>query len=292
MTTMADLVADARRMAYGSMSEQINLMATSVLANATSFTLTLDVSGITPGTILTSGLNVWYVTSVETSSKSVLVVPKYDSAPSVACAAGDIVNIKPRATAWYLFNTMCDVIRSMSAPANGLYRIGSWTDNVDPTFQTYYVPVEAQSMMGLLGARISVPGTPDTWIDIPAKAMSWQESQNLVRVTRNLPAGQTIEFRYKGVFTTPTAITDDPRADVGLTDSMLDIPALGTVVTLLRTTEGRRDQVQTQGDSRRSGEVGVGANLTAAREFERDYKSRIGEEYTRLTARNPWRQDF
>jgi hypothetical protein len=292
MTTMQAMVADTRRLAYGSMSEPINLAAAPALASATSLTLELDVSGITPGSILSSGLNVWFVKSVDLTTKIVYVIPGYDDSPQAAVATGDIVYVKPRATAWFLFTTLCDVIRSLSSPANGLYRIGTWTSAVDSTDQTYPVPVAAQSMSGLLGARVVVPGTTDTYLQIPAKAMQWQQAQNLIRITRNLPAGVNVEFSYRGMFTVPTALGDDPIATVGLTDSMTDIPPLGAAVSLLRTTESRRDQVQTQGDSRRAAEVAAGANLTAAREFERDFKARVGEEALRLNARNPWRQDF
>lgn len=292
MTTMADLVADARRMVYGSLSENLNLCAATYTAGDDSIVMELDVSGITTGTVLSSGLNVWWVKSVDTSTKTCYVITGYDNSPNSGMAVGDIITIRPQAHDWYLFTTMQDVIRSLSSPNNGLYKIGTWTTDVDPTYQTYPIPVAAQDGTGVLGARVLVPGQPDVWLDIPKKAILWQDSQNVVRLTRNLPAGTSIEFRYKGPFTVPTALTDDPIADVGLTSHMLDIPALGTAVTLLRTTEGRRMQVQSQGDSRRPTEVGQGANLNTAREFERDLKSRIGDEASRLIAQDPYRMDF
>lgn len=291
MTTIGNMVADARRMAYGGMSETINTLQ-AVGAGATALTFNFDISTMTPGTVLSSGLNVWYVTSVDTTAKIAQVIPNYDDSQSNAVLSGDIVYVRPRASAWYIFTTMQDVIRSMSSPANGLYRVGQWTDTVDATYQTYDIPVAAQSMQGLLGARVLAPGTPDSWVDLPAKSLLWQQDQNIVRITRALPAGVNIEFRYKGPFSVPVSLSQDPIADVGLTDTMVDIPALGTVVTLLRTTEGRRNSVTTQGDSRRATEVDAGANLSAAREFERDYNSRIGEESLRLNSRNPYRSDF
>lgn len=292
MTTIGDLVADARRTAYGSMSEQINVIDANALAGATTLVMRLDITGITPGTILSSGLNVWFVTGTDVAVKEVYVIPGYDNAPQGAVTDGDIVYIKSRATAWYIFSTMCDVIRSLSAPANGLFKVGEWTDTADAQYQTYSVPVAAQGALGILGARVLVPGTNDTWLDIPKKAILWQPSVDLIRITRALPAGSSIEFRYKAPFSIPTGLASDAIVDVGLTESMLDIPPLGVVVSLLRTTESRRGQVQTQGDSRRAMEVAAGANITAAREFERDYKSRIGDEYTRLIARDPWKLDI
>lgn len=292
MGTMLDLVADTRRMVYGSMSEQINLLDGAVSAGGTTLTMELDVSTITVGSVLSSGLNVWFVRSVDQGTKQVEVIPGYDNAPQPACLDGAVVTIRPRATDWAIFSTLCDVIRSLSSPAKGLYRVGTWTADVDPTYQTYAIPTLAQDATGLLGARILVPGSDDQWVDIPAKAMKWQDSSNLIRITRDLPSGQTIQFRYKGPFVVPTDLTTDPIATVGLTDSMIDIPPLGAAVQLLRTTDARRGQVQTQGDARRASEVGSGSNLTTAREFDRDFRDRVGDEALRLAAQNSYRQDI
>ena len=48
MTTIADLVADARRMTYGAMTEQINLISSNAAAGADTLQMELDITGITP----------------------------------------------------------------------------------------------------------------------------------------------------------------------------------------------------------------------------------------------------
>ena len=134
MTTSADLVADARRITYGSMTEQINLVGAPAAANATSVILDLDVSGITPGMVLSCGLNVWYVPGTTTSTIEVFLIPGYDNSPKDAVSVGDIVTVKPKVTDWYLFNIINDELRKLSSPTSGLYRIGSWSVNVSPTY--------------------------------------------------------------------------------------------------------------------------------------------------------------
>ena len=94
MTTMRDMIADTRRMAYGSMTEQINLVAVSASAGATSITMDMDVSGITPGMVLSCDLNVWYVRSTVPAQKIVNVIPGYDNSPLKPVEAGDFVTIK------------------------------------------------------------------------------------------------------------------------------------------------------------------------------------------------------
>ncbi len=289
MTTMADLVTDTRRTVYGTMAEQINVLASSEVAGASTLTFTYDVAAMTPGMILSSGLNVWYVLEVDSTSKTVTVLPGYDGAPEGAVTAGDVVTLNPRAHGFYIFSALCDVIRSLSSPASGLYAVSSWTDDVDDSWQTYEVPVAAESMLGLIAARVLQPGSSDAWIDIPPQYVKWQRDKNIVRLLAPTNGYTSIEFTYRKPFTVPDALTDDPVADVGLATSMLDLPPLGAAVSLLRTTEGRRLQVQAQGDSRRASEVTPGSNLTAAREFERDFRNRVNDEAMRLAAMYPYR---
>lgn len=288
MTTMQDMIADVRRMAYGTLNDQINLVATQYTAGAATLVLDMDVSNITPGMVLSGGLNVWYVKGTDPTTKTVYVIPKFDNSPEATLPVGTFVYIKPRVTDWNLFSTINEEILRMSSPENGLYKIASWTANVDSTWQTYPIPSAAQDMIGMLRVRYRVPGSDDTWVDIPDKTYRMQMNVDTfyVRLLRNIPSGTDIEFIYKAPFTPATSVTDDVVADCGLTPSMVDIPPLGAYASLMRTTESRRNQVQMQGDARRAQEVSSGANVNMYASIERDYKSRINEELARLTQRN------
>ena len=289
MTTIADLVADARRITYGAMSEQINLINSNAAAGATTLNLELDIAGITPGTVVCSGLNVWYVKGSNPATKEVFVIPGYDNAPQEAVVVGDQVIIKPRVTTWYLFNAINDEIRKLSSPTNGLYRVGTWVTDVSPTYQTYEVPSEALDMTNILRVRYRWPGTPDVWSDVRTSSYRWivSETGNKIQLLVNIPSGTEIEFTYKAPFVEAASLGDDPIEDCGLAQSMLDIPPLGAAATLLKTTDARRNQITTQGDSRRAGEVGSGANLSSAAMMDRDYKGRVQDEYVRLIQRFP-----
>jgi len=289
MTTMRDMIADTRRMAYGSMTEQINLVAVSASAGATSITLDMDVSGITPGMVLSCDLNVWYVRSTIPAQKIVNVIPGYDNSPLKSVAAGDFVTIKPRVTDWFMFETMNQEILRLSTPEHGLYQLKRWVADVDPTYQTYDFPAAANSMVSMLRVRYLLPGTTDVWIDLPPFAYKVQIDgvSNRVRLLRQVPSGTQIEFMYKAPFNQASDLADDVTEVCGLSATMVDIPTLGCLSTLMKTTESRRNQVQTQGDSRRSSEVSAGANVAIAKLIEQDHQMRIWEEYARLTARNP-----
>lgn len=289
MATVQDLVNDVRRTLYGSMAENINLIQTSASAGQTSIQLELGVDGIQKGMLLSSGLNVWFVKGVYASDNKVFVVPGYDGSPQNAVAPGDMVYVKPRMTDWYAFNALNDELRRLSSPENGLYKIGTWTANVDATYQTYDVPASAANMVNLLRVRWRWPGTDDIWSDLSPRYYRWIYSteQNRVRLLLAIPSGTEVEFTYKAPFTLATALSDDPVADCGLTETMLDIPVLGAAVALLRTTESRRTNITMQGDSRRPEEVPVSGNSAIAAQLEREYRGRIQQEMTRLVTRIP-----
>jgi hypothetical protein len=289
MTTMQDLVNDVRRRVYGTMTENVNLIQTSASAGQTSLQLELGVDGIQKGMLLSSGLNVWFVKGVYATDNTVFVIPGYDGSPQNAVAPGDMVYVRPRMTDWFAFNSLNDAMRSLSAPTTGLYKIGTWVANVDPTYQVYDVPAAAADMTNILRVRWRWPGTPDVWSELAPRHYRWIYSteQNNIRLLLSIPSGTEIEFTYKAPFTPATSLSDDPVADCGLTDTMLDIPVLGAAIELLLTTESRRTQVQTQGDSRRPEEVPVSSNSAIAGQLQREYRSRVQDEMSRLVTRIP-----
>lgn len=289
MATVQDMVTDVRRKVYGSMTENVNLIQTSASAGQTSIQLELGVDGIQKGMLISSGLNVWFVKGVYSTDNTVFVIPGYDNSPQNAVAPGDMVYVRPRMTDWYAFNAINDQLRRLSSPDAGLYRIGSWVAEVDPTYQTYQVPVEAADMINILRVRWRWPGTPNVWSDLAPRHYRWVYSteQNVVRLLLSIPSGTEIEFTYKAPFVQATSLADDPVADLGLAESMVDIPSLGAAIDLLRTTESRRTQVSTQGDSRRPEEVPVSSNSAIAAQLDREYRQRVQDEMTRLVTRIP-----
>lgn len=286
--TMGDLVADTRRLAYGSMSDQLNFLATDYLMGDAVLTMFLDVSPIQPGMVLSSGLNVWYVMGTNPADKTVMVWASYQNSHNDALSSGAPVMIRPRVTDFVLFSYLNDVIRSMSAPSHGLYREGQWEAAADSIWWTYDIPTEAQDMVALTRASVRYPTSTDSWYELPSSYVEWQPENNVIRLKTTVPNSTTIRFDYKAPFAPAASLTDDIETVCGLSASMSDIPALGAAARLLRTTESRRSQIHSQSDSRRAEEVGSGANSDAARQMQRDFEDRIAQERIRLVNRNPY----
>jgi hypothetical protein len=287
MTTIQDMVNDVRRMVYGTLTDQINLAEISASAGSTTLQLELGVKGIQTGSMLSSGLNVWFVKGINEPNREVYVIPGYGGAPIDPVGAGDIIYIRPRMTDWYAFNAINDELRRLSSTSQGLFKVGQWQTLSDPIYQTYDVPSQAQNMTRLVRVRFRWPGTTDLYSDLPTSAWRWMAEDNRVQLLRNIPSGVQVQFVYQAPFSQAQSLADDPVEDCGLSESMLDIPPLGAAVSLLRTTEARRNQVQTQGDARRASEIPATANSAAADKLEREYRDRVDGEYARLMARLP-----
>ena len=289
MTTMWDLVADTRRLAYGSMSDQLNFLAVEAPEGAGELTFMMSVDSISPGMVLSSGLNVYYVISTAPGTKTVQVYQTYDNSMAEPLPVGSPVMIRPRVTDWLLFQNLNDAIRSLSSPTHGLYRQASWQDNSPGVWDEYPIPETAKNMTNLIRVSVKEYGGSDGWWQIPPNSVHWQPEHGIVRITgHHSLRGRTVQFDYKAPFLTATNLTDDVVDDLGLAETMVDIPPMGAAVSLLRTTESRRNQIHAQGDPRRAEEVGVGANASIARELEQDWKDRIADERGRLINRNPY----
>lgn len=285
MTTMSDMVAEVRRLTYGTLSEQLNVIKTDYYAGQDQIFLGMDTSQIQPGSILSSGLNVWYVRSVNSSNRSVHVLTGYDNSPEKKGFAKDFVYIRPRMTEWYAFSQLNNQFKRLSSPGAGLYRIAKWTTEINPTYQTYPFPEDVQ-VDGIVRLRYKLPGTPDVWREIDNGA--YRVYDDKLQLLYNLPTGGAeLEVSYRAPYGVAEDLTDDVLETVGLPETAHDIPPLGVAVGLLRTTESRRNQVQTQTDARRAEEVAATANNTDAGRLERVYQRRVDEEYARFVSKNP-----
>lgn len=285
---MSDLIADTRRTMYGSMADQLNFVNAPYGAGDGQITMLLDVGNITQGMVLSSGLNVWYVIGTDPGAKIVNVMPSYDNSRNDALPVGAPVMIRPRVTDWLVFTYLNDVIRSLSSPVHGLYRLDQWEADVAAPWNSYPVPAEAAGMVSIERVSAKAP-RGDLWFEVPMKYIDWQPENGVVRIMGWTPAASALRFDYKAPFLTATDLTDDVEDDLGLPASMHDIPALGAAARLLRTTESRRTQIHNQGDPRRADEVPPSSNSSIARELSRVFEKRIDDERSRLVARNPYR---
>ena len=68
---MSQMVGEVRRLTYGTLTKQLNLIKSDYGALQTEIFLDMDTNQIQPGMILSSNLNVWYVRTVNNGARSV-----------------------------------------------------------------------------------------------------------------------------------------------------------------------------------------------------------------------------
>jgi hypothetical protein len=221
-----------------------------------------------------------------------------------ALPAGTPVMIRPRVTDWVIFQNLNDVLRKMSSNTYGLYRIGHEVVPWSPQNWNVY-PLTATDVQSIVAVNYREDWWNGDWKRLPDKAWRWEAKDNAIRmldrygdtypyndgIPVNTHAWQNnLEVTYRAPFKAATSLTDDVVADLGLAESMVDIPPLGAAEMLVRTTESRRTQTHAQGDPRRADEVSVGANTSAARDLRRQFDQRCDDEHARLINANPWMQ--
>jgi hypothetical protein len=291
---MGDSIRETRNLVYGSMSEQINLLNMPYVAASDRLEFKLDIGGITPGMILASGLNVWYVTEVAPAAKTVYVVPNYDGAQSQPLSSGEVVYVRPRATDWMLFNEVNRVIRQMSSRTNGLYRES--VEHIQSQFGRWGVyDLQTTGFDSIVAVRVKEPWGQqgDGWKRLGDKDWRYNSNDNQLRILNpQFSWVNDIEIVYRAPFRAATDLLSDLVLWCGLGETMQDIPALGAAAGLLLTTEGRRGQLSAQSDPRKAAEVQAGANSSAAREMRRRYQQRVDDEAVRLINANPYQRSL
>lgn len=271
MTTIADLVNDTRARLSGTFADTMNTLGADYVPGSGTVTLGYD-AVITPGAVLSCGENTWYVLGQDqTNARTLTVVPSYDGGPDVAKTSGAYVRVKPRVTDWSIFVNLRDQIMAMCSPANGLGRIDFWMEYGITLSGTYppptgVVPEKLLAAYGFDGQKWWQ--IKDAFLELGA-----------VRVFDDRWSRYC--FVYREPFKEVTSFTQDAVNDIGLSESMLDIPVLGAAGLALLSIEARRNQVDAQGDTRRASEVQAGSNMGSGREMLRMRDQRIAHEAMR-----------
>ena len=288
MTTMRDSINETRRLVYGSMSEQVNLLSENYYAGTDVLVMQLDVTGITPGMVLSSGLNVWWVKEVAAATKTVYVIPSWEGSYNDDVPVNSVVMIRPRATDWFLFNEVNRAIMQMSSRTKGLYRVGHETARSE--FGKWGVFSVSPAAESILAIRVSPSWQQSGTVQLQDRDWRWNSRTGEIRILNpSYSWVNEISVMFRGAFSPAVALDIDLAAQCGMAPSMEDIPALGAAANLLLTTEGRRGQLSAQSDPRKAAEVVAGSNASAAREMRRQYDARIDDEYIRLVNANPYK---
>jgi hypothetical protein len=294
VTTAADLVSIAKnRYLVGGGNELRNQLAADFTAGGTTLAFKYDLKGIQAGATLSIGLDVFYVWSADTSNKTAVVSGGQRGATAANHTTGDDVWVTPRYTDFAIFTALNEELSSMDSP--GFFAV-----------KQLEIPYSA-AKVGYDLTGLTVSQVTDIlevrYDDNQPFARTPRLSRNDWRLERNYLVGEDAStmslkvFRggfpgrnltvlYKTGFSPFTALTDNTTI-TGLPLSAYDLPPMGAAIRLGVGREIRRNDITSQGDTRRAEEVGPGAVAASWRGLQALYTQRMQSEIQRLQQAYP-----
>lgn len=292
MTTTADLLSETRRHLESYRRTPMNQLNAAIDATATTLTFTHDVSQIQAGAYLEIGLELVYVWTVDQGGKTATVQRGQAGSTAVAHTAGSVVTVNPPFPDFAILKAVNDDLLSLASPINGLYAVRS-VDLTATANSSGYDLAGATDLLEILDIRHKHAGAPRTWSAVTNFELHRNTSADDfpsglgLTLSEGVRPGQAIRVLYKASFDPLTTLADDVETVAGLPASMHDIPPLGAAMRLVAPREIRRNQIESQGDSRRAEEVPPGALGSALRGLAALRQIRISEEASSLAQRFP-----
>lgn len=293
MTTTANLVDETKRHLLAGQPETLNKLAAGTAPGTGSLTFVYDLDGIQAGSLVQIDLEVFYVWEVNDSSKSAVVQPAYLGSLAAAHDTGDLVTVNPKFPDHQIIKALNDDLLDLSSPQAGLYQFKSadltWVDTAggyDLTGVTGLLSIaEVRAQRGGTGSKDwSLLNNYDLSRDVNATLFP---SGLALFFSDPGEVGGSVRVRYRAEFGQLATLGDDVTAVTGLPASAHDIPPLGAAARLMRARELRRNFTDSQGDTRRAGEVPPGAVRRSADGLWGDRQRRIAAESARLSQFHP-----
>ena len=290
MAVLAQTWIDAtRRNLLGTFTELRNKVSTPYSPGDGILNLSQAMTGITPGTILSAGLNVFYVWSV--SGQTVTVDGGQNGSVDVAVAANTIVRINPKFTDWDIWQELANDLQSLSGEGIVAYNFSDLT--YSPVYTAYDLGTTAASnLLDIYEVKFLTPGPEKDMPRLPRTA--WRLTRNAA--TADIPSGMSLQILapspqnvsgylvrvvWKSILTAPVSLTTD-LATTGLQSSAFDLPPIGAAINIMSGREIPRNFTQDQGDTRRATEVPPGAVMQSVAGLIKRRQMRISVELSRL----------
>ena len=285
-----ELIEETRRLIFTGVREERNKLASIISSSTTSILVSYPLSQITRGAKLSIDLEDIYVWDASGLTISPVDRGQWGSLPATH-ASGAVVHVNPKFSNWEIFNALNDEVNSLSAPANGLFRVATIELVYNPVISGY--EYSSTDLLSVLEVRYGVPGPSREYLI----SRDWESSTDLsdeftggsAIFVRDAIVGQPVLVKGKFAFTPLIASMFGEVSDTGIPSSAWDIISLGAAWRLTSSMEITRNFTTSQGDTRRAQEVPPGSQLGGSRELGRLRDIRIREEASRLTAKYPAR---
>ncbi|MGA1038199.1 MAG: hypothetical protein ACO3VQ_10370, partial [Ilumatobacteraceae bacterium] len=270
--------------------EERNKLATGVDASATTLTFTYPLSGLREGSMFEIGSEQFYVWTTNSSAKSAVVERGFNGTTATSHSAEAITTINPRFPRSRVLQQLNADLADLSSPLNGLFQV-----------KTVDIAYNGSDRM------VNITGATDIQNLIDVRYRYLSDDYPIIRDVRLLSDMPTSDFAsgfalafdsyvrsgtIRVVYRAPYgsfSAESDTVADVGGSDYLDDVLALGTQMRLMAGREVKRNFTESQGDTRRAEEVPSGAVANSMLQLQRLRRDRVMAEAARLNRQYPLR---
>ena len=289
MSTASALLDRVNRQLLSGTIEERNKLSATVDSDDTSFVMSYDLAGLRAGTVFEIDSELVYVWEAVSGSKTLTVERGYMGTTAASHTAGAVVTLNPRFPKAQMLEALNQDIDDLSSPLNGLFRVVSTSIDYNGSDRQTDL-TGATSVIDLIDVRLR-------YLDSDYPVIRATRLQRDLP-TADFPSGFAIVFdesvmagslrvRYKAPFSRVSALTDSLQSVANVSTTMEDILELGVMSRVLSVREVKRNFIESQGDTRRSDEVGAGAMRDSFSNILRLRRDRIIAEAAKLARQYP-----
>ena len=289
MSTASALLDRVNRQLLSGTIEERNKLAATVDSDDTSFVMSYDLAGLRAGTVFEIDSELVYVWEAVSGSKTLTVERGYMGTTAASHTVGAVVTLNPRFPKAQMLEALNQDIDDLSSPLNGLFRVVSTSIDYNGSDRQTDL-TGATSVIDLIDVRLR-------YLDSDYPVIRATRLQRDLP-TADFPSGFAIVFdesvmagslrvRYKAPFSRVSALTDSLQSVANVSTTMEDILELGVMSRVLSVREVKRNFIESQGDTRRSDEVGSGAMRDSFSNILRLRRDRIIAEAAKLARQYP-----
>lgn len=292
--TVNNQIQRTRRRLMGMHRPEFNVVVGATNATSTALTMSWPLRGLGPGSRIAVDDEIMYVWDTDTGSR-IARVYRGDLGSTPATHADQArVEVNPRFPKFEIRDVLTEEIRSWPST---LYRedIADATVGAGQSAVELNIPSDWIAILNVTQAPFSTSLTSQDDIRV-----SYRIERGITRFASGIglyldghvapTGGMTLTVRIARPFDTTTMVDSVSTSAIGMSDHMLDIPALGAAWRLVSNREVMRTFTENQGEPRRSEEVPPMYATQAGQGLQRLRDKRIAEEAQRLLFRNPWRR--
>lgn len=290
MTTAGQLIDRVTAELLAGTVEERNKLASSVTDADGSLAFTYPLSGLREGSMFEIDSEQFYVWTTNSSAKSAVVERGFSGSTPATHDAGAIATVNPRFPRARVLQQLNADLADLSSPVNGLFQV-----------KTVDVAYNGSDRM------IDITGATDVQNIIDVRYRYLADDYPILRDVRllsDMPTadfpsgfalafdsavrGGTIRIVYRAPYSS-FASESDTVTDVGGSEYLDDVLALGAQIRLVAGREVKGNFTESQGDTRRSEEVPSGAVSNSMLQLQRLRRDRVIAEAARLNRHYPLR---